>query len=286
MATSFAQQHNHNHIGRNHFHYTQQQRSTYAQPTFTPPSSVTPPSANVSPTGSHKSRNVCLATKQTGYLPAALRPTEVPVKAKRPVTPPRSAHSSLDSQSSRSTVGTQSLPETPVEDFSAFIAPLSQVTRVVTDEWHPELGEVTGAPTRGHWKPDSSVTCCTSDTCSAVFTWLTRRHHCRRCGGIFCTSHSARAIPLDQEARFHPDGEWSRSCDNCWGDYIIWQHDRKSRASSITSGSTATPPAMMIDPAMHIRGSDFLGIKHPQQKPNPYGPGNESVGADWNWSTF
>ena len=116
--------------------------------------------------------------------------------------------------------------------------------------------------------------------------WLTRRHHCRRCGGIFCTSHSARAIPLDQEARFHPDGGWVRSCDNCWGDFIIWQHDRKSRTSSITSGSTATPPAMMFAPDLQIRCSAILGIKHPEQKPNPYGPGNESVGADWNWSTF
>ena len=78
-----------------------------------------------------------------------------------------------------------------------------------------------------------------------------------------------------------------RSCDHCYSDYLIWQQDRKSRASSIASSGTTTPPAMVIDPDVQIRGSDFLGIKPKAQPNNPYGPGNESVGrADWNWSTF
>ncbi|GAM91609.1 hypothetical protein ANO11243_096610 [Dothideomycetidae sp. 11243] len=283
MATSFAQQPHH--IGTTAFQPFQH-RHTYSQPTFTPPSSVTPPS-NVSPTGSNFTSKQINSARQLGYLPAALRPTELPAKAKRPLTPPRSAHSSLDSQSSQANLVTRSLPITPIDDYSCFIAPLGQVTRVVTDEWNEELGNVTGAPTRGHWKPDSTATCCTSPTCKTVFTLLSRRHHCRRCGGIFCTSHSARSVPLDQEARFHPQGGWVRACEDCWGDYQVWQHDRKSRASSITSGGTATPPAMAIDPDVHIRGSDFLGITPKHQPSSPFGPGNESVrDADWNWSTF
>ncbi|KAF2148533.1 hypothetical protein K461DRAFT_272013 [Myriangium duriaei CBS 260.36] len=280
MATSFAQQpHN---IASNAFQYSHH-RPTYSQAAaYTPPSSITPPA--VSPTGNHLTSKQLSSARQLGYLPAALRPTEMAVKTKRPLTPPRSAHSSLDSQSS---LATRSLPITPIDDLSSFMAPLGSISRVVTDEWNEELGEVTGAPTRGHWKPDSSVTCCANDTCSTVFSFLARRHHCRRCGGIYCTSHSARLVPLDQEARFHPQGGWVRSCDNCWGDYQIWQHDRKSRASSVASSGTTTPPAMAIDPDVQIRGSDFLGIKPKQQPHNPYCTGNESVGgADWNWSTF
>eukprot|EP00164_Ancoracysta_twista_P000246 GFYU01000349.1.p1 GENE.GFYU01000349.1~~GFYU01000349.1.p1 ORF type:complete len:424 (-),score=104.04 GFYU01000349.1:234-1505(-) len=39
-------------------------------------------------------------------------------------------------------------------------------------------------PKYDHWKPDSEANTCTK--CDAQFGWTVRKHHCRKCGGIFC----------------------------------------------------------------------------------------------------
>lgn len=44
------------------------------------------------------------------------------------------------------------------------------------------------------WKPDDSVTECTS--CKDPFTLVRRKHHCRACGLIFCQKCSSGAAPL------------------------------------------------------------------------------------------
>ena len=137
------------------FNFHRSSGSTSNLINFTPPSSVTPPSNNVSP--SNVARQL-YPQKQCGYIPAALRPTAMPLTAKRPLTPPRSAHSSVDSQTSAASFSpAKSLPATPTDDMSSFIAPFSTVTRVVTDEWHDEFGDVTGVPTRNHWKVRSDI---------------------------------------------------------------------------------------------------------------------------------
>ncbi len=52
-------------------------------------------------------------------------------------------------------------------------------------------------------QPDSSVQECDLTVCARLFSLFTRRHHCRRCGGIFCAEHSSFFVPLDQHARFN-----------------------------------------------------------------------------------
>ena len=155
MATSFAQQPQAlaspmlQHTSQ--YPYFSNHRSNHSTGHFTPPSSTTPPSTNSSPTNVMRQ---AYQAKQCGYIPAALRPTEMPTpKQKRPMTPPRSAHSSVDSQVSRgSFLLSKSMPATPVDDMSSFMAPYGAVTRVVTDEWNDDFGNVTGMPTRNHWK--------------------------------------------------------------------------------------------------------------------------------------
>ncbi|KIY64514.1 hypothetical protein CYLTODRAFT_445956, partial [Cylindrobasidium torrendii FP15055 ss-10] len=46
------------------------------------------------------------------------------------------------------------------------------------------------------WKPDSSAVTCDNFFCRLRFTLLERRHHCRKCGGVFCRSCTARTTPL------------------------------------------------------------------------------------------
>lgn len=253
------------------------------------PRSMTPPSSSVSPTNNHSNAHPkqVRQPKQVFYIPAVLRPTEMcPPKSRRPLTPPRSAHSSLDSQGATSgfAIAPQPLlPLSPIEDMPAFFNQFGPIARVVTDEWNEELGNVTGQPTRNHWKPDSTASCCTSPTCSTVFTFLARRHHCRRCGNIFCSPHSAHTVPLDQEARFHPEGTPERSCDLCWADFQTWRRARNSRANSIASADTSST----AHPSIARGDSAVMGINNTKNDEEPAIKGVSQLrNEDWNWSTF
>jgi hypothetical protein len=43
-------------------------------------------------------------------------------------------------------------------------------------------------PSHSHWKPNSATDVCENPTCNQRFTLFRRKHHCRHCGGIFCSS--------------------------------------------------------------------------------------------------
>ncbi|OQD68419.1 hypothetical protein PENDEC_c036G03860 [Penicillium decumbens] len=212
------------------------------------------------------------------YVPAALRPTERPQKAS-PITPPRSVHGSLDS-----------LEESvePISRRSTMESKSSGISKVAEHEWmkNESLGEVTGLPTREHWKADSASPNCDSPTCRSSFGLFLRRHHCRHCGHVFCSSHTPHAVPLDQNARFHPDGVLSRVCDLCWSAHQRWEETRSDRLSKIQNS---------IDQARNGENSNEssnLGISQESGraalKPD-LGQSVEvaaSIPRDWNWSTF
>lgn len=142
------------------------QISIYGHPSPTNSNTNTP--ANGSPTSPHlASANVLLPTqsrqirppKAPLYVPAVLRPTERPSRPQTstapttrdpsPITPPRSVHGSLDS-----------LNEDPAPvEYQANFQPKNTVSKVAEDAWKKgeRLGEVTGVPTRDHWKVSLSV---------------------------------------------------------------------------------------------------------------------------------
>ncbi|KAK9459705.1 uncharacterized protein V1516DRAFT_697145 [Lipomyces oligophaga] len=80
-----------------------------------------------------------------------------------------------------------------------------------------KLKPVTGPPSRVHWVSDESSLGCRN--CSKQFTFWDRRHHCRRCGQIFCSDHSSHILRLDQNNNFHPGGTLSRTCDDCANEF-------------------------------------------------------------------
>ena len=51
---------------------------------------------------------------------------------------------------------------------------------------------LTAGPSRAHWVADSKVTHCAASGCGKLFDQRTRKHHCRRCGLIFCGEAAAR----------------------------------------------------------------------------------------------
>ncbi|KKK17123.1 FYVE domain protein, partial [Aspergillus ochraceoroseus] len=124
--------------------------SIYGHPS--PMNSATTTPANNSPT-SPRLQYLPLQTRQLRppkaplYVPAALRPTERPQKPSPP-TPPRSIHGSFDSLNDGETSDTVSRRSTLESVASGGISKLAE------DEWmkNEHLGEVTGLPTRDHWK--------------------------------------------------------------------------------------------------------------------------------------
>eukprot|EP01104_Vermistella_antarctica_P002741 TRINITY_DN12959_c0_g1_i1.p1 TRINITY_DN12959_c0_g1~~TRINITY_DN12959_c0_g1_i1.p1 ORF type:complete len:424 (+),score=98.94 TRINITY_DN12959_c0_g1_i1:143-1414(+) len=73
---------------------------------------------------------------------------------------------------------------------------------------------------KNHWRPDKEVKECMYDGCGLRFSILQRRHHCRRCGNIFCADHSSRQMYLNAEAgpalELALGGQKCRVCDMCF----------------------------------------------------------------------
>lgn len=261
------------------------QISVHGQPS--PTNSVTTTPSNNSPTSPRLTtaalHQLPLQSRQLRppkgplYVPAALRPTERPQKSS-PITPPRSVHGSLDSLEESAE---------PISRRSTMESKSSGISKVAEHEWmkNESLGEVTGLPTRDHWKADSASPNCDSPTCRSSFGLFLRRHHCRHCGHVFCSSHTPHVVPLDQNARFHPEGVPSRACDLCWSAHQRWEETRTDRLSKIQNS---------IDQANNGDSSETSNLDTSQESGRAalkadLGQTAEvaaSVPRDWNWSTF
>lgn len=78
-------------------------------------------------------------------------------------------------------------------------------------------------PGREHWLSDESVTECCG--CGISFSLLTRRHHCRACGFIFCGECSKHEVVFTVRSRRSEEGyieKKKRVCEPC--------HDKIQRA--------------------------------------------------------
>ena len=125
-------------------------------------------------------------------------------------------------------------------------------------------------------QPDPESTICDDPTCKRKFNYFTRRHHCRRCGNIFCDWHTAFDVPLDQDANYNPRASPSRSCGHCFQEFKAWRSRNNSAASSAASSEAAAGGPTTGPMAASGRGN--LAVKTPDAA--------ASVPRDWNWSTF
>ncbi|KAF7190237.1 FYVE-type zinc finger-containing protein C9B6.03 [Pseudocercospora fuligena] len=225
--------------------------------------STTPPSNNISPTNYHTSANPPQLRRARGpmYVPAALRPsdrtrpTDIPSRPRAPDTPPASNESSFDiakadSPAAIEFAGFQFGQGDDVESMRQGLSRAASETLSLE-----ELGDVTGTPTTAHWKPDESATSCF--ICKESFTWFFRRHHCRRCGNLVCDYHIKYNIPLDQNARIHPKGFLSKSCNTCFDDWKIIKKLHHSRASSIAESSGSSQGTAMPIPRLQPPQEDM-----------------------------
>ncbi|KAF2665537.1 hypothetical protein BT63DRAFT_459118 [Microthyrium microscopicum] len=244
-----------------------------AQQPVTPPDSSPATPKDQSPSSPRStwanSSSISFAPKQIRsprapiYVPAVLRPTERPGR----FSPPKKADN----------LGLDTAENAQDEDDSAPATRPLALRRMVTEEWvETSMGKVTGPPSRNHWKPDPASPQCDSPTCERSFTFITRRHHCRRCGHIFCSNHSPHYVPLDQHARFHPLAQRYRSCDDCFKDYGVWESERLRKLKE--AGERASSADGTAKTSLEINGK-----KKGEGLMNSIA---QSVPRDWSWSTF
>lgn len=81
---------------------------------------------------------------------------------------------------------------------------------VLPDDLSLELSSESGHGGNPVWMPDEVTANCMD--CNAHFTLLRRRHHCRRCGKIFCARCSAHSITLPRYGHYKP----VRVCNSCF----------------------------------------------------------------------
>lgn len=134
-------------------------------------------------------------------------------------------------------------------------------------------------------QPDVASPTCDSPQCRSSFNLFVRKHHCRHCGHIFCSTHTTYIIPLDQYAKFHPDGVPSRACETCHRQYQRWDTARsirrKNSQNSKDDSNESGPPTPLVGTTGHRRmiSGGVRGGKPVEQVAN-------SVPKDWHWSTF
>ncbi|PIL29907.1 hypothetical protein GSI_07817 [Ganoderma sinense ZZ0214-1] len=126
------------------------------------------------------------------------------------------------------------------------------------------------------WKPDSQAAYCDTFMCRKAFSIWERRHHCRKCGGVFCADCSGRTTTLLDASKLpflHPPRDVPitvyespisqvlecRVCNDCWDQIYGTKTPRSpvmskaspialvratetSSGSSSVSSSVATPP--------------------------------------------
>ncbi|KAJ7102555.1 FYVE zinc finger-domain-containing protein [Mycena belliarum] len=93
---------------------------------------------------------------------------------------------SLSSSSSRSTFSDASL---------ASLTSSSSVPLLAAPSLRPNEHLAVLLP-KHLWKADSHASHCDNFYCRVPFSFLDRRHHCRKCGGVFCGPCSARTTDL------------------------------------------------------------------------------------------
>merc|ERR1711988_528256 len=99
-----------------------------------------------------------------------------------------------------------------------------------------------------HWKPDAAVLECEFHECSVKFDVINRRHHCRICGGIFCSKHSDKKLALDARAVYNTAGTLHRVCDTCYlketkSNRAVEQPNRSTAATSGNATDATRSPA-------------------------------------------
>ncbi|KAG6008589.1 hypothetical protein E4U21_004229 [Claviceps maximensis] len=211
------------------------------------------------------------------YMPAVLRRCDEfpPTMVSRCRTAGSTSSSDSNSTLKRANALLMSIPGLSMLGHHFAQRPATESNMTLECDWELDsFPEVSGMPTRKHWKPDSESTICDDPVCRRTFNYFVRRHHCRKCGDIFCDWHSSAVLPLDENAEFNPRADPSRACNYCFNQVKSLHKRNGSHSSGSTIDDIPTPTTPVNAP----RTSDVT----PPHKPEV----PASASRDWNWSTF
>ncbi|CCL98334.1 uncharacterized protein FIBRA_00328 [Fibroporia radiculosa] len=121
------------------------------------------------------------------------------------------------------------------------------------------------------WKPDAQASHCDIFLCRKRFSVWERRHHCRKCGGIFCGDCSMRATTLLDTSNLdflYPPRDTpitnfaspvsqvlhTRVCDHCW-DQIHGVRTSRSLAVSAVAPIAVLKAALVDSPDSSVTSS-------------------------------
>ncbi|KAF7340207.1 Isoform b [Mycena venus] len=108
--------------------------------------------------------------------------------------PPASCASVLSSSPSCSSLSSSSSTRSTCSSIaSTSSAPLALRVDLTTPRPNEHLAVLLP---KQLWKSDSSASNCDNFYCRVPFSVFERRHHCRKCGGVFCQVCSSRSTPL------------------------------------------------------------------------------------------
>ncbi|XP_003730708.2 vacuolar segregation protein PEP7 [Strongylocentrotus purpuratus] len=78
-----------------------------------------------------------------------------------------------------------------------------------------EQSDPTTAVSRSHWVQNSDCNNCSNKTCKRPL-WAMSKHHCRKCGLIFCAKCLQFKRRLSPNAEYDPNGWMCKVCEKCF----------------------------------------------------------------------
>lgn len=113
---------------------------------------------------------------------------------------------------------------------------------------------------RGQWMNDSESDCCLE--CNSSFSLLLRRHHCRRCGGLFCDNCTSKRIIIPDALFVVPPNSLFHESDStiinrCCGPCKILLENYRSHQSLIAALPITVPLSNLCESNGSLHASKF-----------------------------
>jgi len=125
---------------------------------------------------------------------------------------------------------------------------------------------------REHWIRDEEMKVCAGLSCSTRFTVIERKHHCRRCGMIFCGRCSSKSCPVPALGFYQA----VRVCDPCFADLSFQANPmREAKGNLSAEGELVSSSSLDAGAPAFSRFSSVLSAFSPlttfsvtSQRPN------------------
>jgi len=133
------------------------------------------------------------------------------------------------------------------------------------------------------WQPDSEVNSC--PICHRPFTWMFRRHHCRKCGRVVCNECSPHRITIPRQYIVHPPTlDLATSPSGRPPNFIDLTQDDPEPLRSPTSPGLYGPSGPQWEGGEKVR---LCNPCVPDPQPEPplyYSAGNDGASRDATWN--